>query len=215
MTDNKTRIVMIEDDLVMRTSVVDFVGMHEEFESIVAFNSAEEFFEHTNSQPTFSADIMLLDIGLPGRSGLESIIDIKEKLPTLDIIMLTTYEEEDVILKALCLGACSYLSKSTSLTQIIDCIRIVSKGGSYMSPSIAREIVQYLMGGQVSKATILTSRQREILQLLSEGKSNRIISEELFISYETVRSHVKNIYEVLQVNNKASAIAKYLKGEIQ
>lgn len=215
MTTPKTKISMIEDDQVIRSSVSEFVEMHEEFQMLEVFGSVEAFLNKLKVHPNFEPDILLLDIGLPGRSGLEAIPELKEKLPNLDIIMLTTYEEETMILKALCSGACSYLSKKTSLPQLIESIRIVVKGGSYMSPSIAREIVQYLMGGQVSKATILTARQKEVLQALSEGKSNRIIAEELFISYETVRTHVKRIYEILQVNNKASAIAKYLKGEIK
>lgn len=211
----KPRISMIEDDLVIRNSVTKFVQQHEEFEMLEVFGSIESFLHKLSIDPNFSVDILLLDIGLPGKSGLEAIPILKEKLPNMEIIMLTTYEEEDVILKALCSGACSYLSKKTSLPKLIESIRIVAKGGSYMSPSIAREIVQYLMGGQVSKATILTSRQKEILQALSDGKSNRVIAEELFISYETVRTHVKRIYNVLQVNNKAEAISKYLKGEIR
>jgi DNA-binding NarL/FixJ family response regulator len=96
----------------------------------------------------------------------------------------------------------------------VDAIRIVVKGGSYMSPSVAREIVQHFMGGTVSKATILTNRQREVLQMLVKGKSTVVIARELFLSVDTVRSHVKRMYRTLEVNNKAEAIAKYLRGEI-
>ena len=130
------------------------------------------------------------------------------------MVILTTYEEEDVILKALCSGACSYISKKASLPEIIDALRIVVNGGSYMSPSIAREIVNHLMEGRVSKATILTDRQKEILEMLVDGKSYGAISQQLFISVETVRSHIKKLYKVLQVNNKTEAITKYMKGHI-
>ena len=129
--------------------------------------------------------------------------------------MLTTYEEEDVILKALCSGACSYISKKANLEEIVDALRIVANGGSYMSPSIAREIVNHLMGGRISKATILTDRQREILERLVDGKSYQTIASELFVSVETIRSHIKKMYKVLQVNNKTEAITKYMKGYIQ
>jgi DNA-binding NarL/FixJ family response regulator len=165
--------------------------------------------------PKYPIDILLLDIGLPGMSGLEGLPLLREKLPDLDIIMLTTYEEEDMILKALCSGACSYISKKASLEEIVEAIRIVVKGGSYMSPSVAREIVQHLMGGRVSKATILSERQKQILELLVEGKSYSAIGKDLFISTETVRSHIKNMYRTLEVNNKAEAIAMYLKGHIR
>ena len=210
-----TRISMIEDDHVIRDTVGKFIQMHEEFEWVEVFGSMESFFHKMSVDPGFQFDILLLDIGLPGISGIEGISKIKELLPELDIVMLTTYEEEDVILKAICRGACSYLSKKASLAEIVESLRIVAKGGSYMSPVIAREIVDYLMGGQVSKATILSSRQKEILQALADGKNTRAIASELYISFETVRTHIKRIYKILQVNNKAAAIAMYLKGEIK
>ena len=96
----------------------------------------------------------------------------------------------------------------------MDALRIVVKGGSYMSPSIAREIINHFMGGRVSKATILSGRQKAILERLVDGKSYQAISEELFISIETVRTHIKKMYKVLHVNNKTEAIAKYMKGHI-
>ena len=97
----------------------------------------------------------------------------------------------------------------------MEALRIVANGGSYMSPSIAREIVNHLMGGRVSKASILSDRQKEILEKLVDGKSYATISSELFISIETVRSHVKKLYKVLQVNNKTEAITQYMKGYIK
>jgi hypothetical protein len=168
-----------------------------------------------NINPSLESDILILDIGLPGLSGLEAIPIILARLPKQDIIMLTTYEEEDVILKALCSGACSYISKKASLEEIVDALRIVANGGSYMSPSVAREIVNHLMGGRISKASILSDRQKEILEKLVDGKSYSTISSELFISIETVRSHVKKLYKVLQVNNKTEAITQYMKGYIK
>jgi two-component system, NarL family, response regulator LiaR len=147
-------------------------------------------------------------------SGLEAMPILLDLMPDVNIIILSTYEEEDMILKALCSGACSYISKKASLSEIVDAIRIVVNGGSYMSPSIAREIINHLMGGRVSKATILSDRQKEILEKLVEGKSYQVISEELFISVETVRSHIKKMYKILHVNNKTEAINKYMKGQI-
>lgn len=209
--DKVTRIAIIEDNQIIRDNLYKFISMHEEFELVTVVNSIEAF----QKAPKESLDVMLLDIGLPGLSGIEGIPIIKREYPDLDIMILTTYEEEDVIVKALCNGACSYLSKKTSLKDIVNAIRIVVNGGSYMSPSIAREIVQYLMGGQVSKATILSSRQREVLKCLVDGKSYQTIADELFLSIETIRTHVKKMYKVLQVNSKTEAIALYLKGEIK
>jgi CheY-like chemotaxis protein len=151
----KTRISIIEDNKVVRDNVSKFIGFHEEFELSMVYGSVESFLHALTINPTLQSDILLLDIGLPGLSGLEAIPLILEKMPQQDIIMLTTYEEEDVILRALCSGACSYISKKASLEEIVDALRIVANGGSYMSPSVAREIVNHLMGGRVSKAKVL------------------------------------------------------------
>lgn len=209
-----TKLSIIEDNKVIRDNVSKFIGFHEEFELAMIHGSVEAFLYDIEANPKKNTDILLLDIGLPGMSGIDALPILLERKPEMNIIILSTYEEEDMILKALCSGACSYVSKKASLTEIIDAIRIVVNGGSYMSPSIAREIINHLMGGRVSKASILSDRQKEILEKLVEGKSYNAISEELFISIETVRSHIKKMYKVLHVNNKTEAITKYMKGQI-
>lgn len=211
----KVRVSIIEDNKVIRDNVTKFIGFHEEFHVLGVHGTANSFLDSLTINPSFQTDILVLDIGLPGISGLEAIPLILEKMPELNIVMLTTYEEEDVILKALCSGACSYISKKASLEEIIEALRIVAAGGSYMSPSIAREIVNHLMGGRVSKATILTDRQKEILERMVDGKSYQTIASELFISVETVRSHIKKMYKVLHVNNKTEAITQYMRGHIR
>jgi two-component system, NarL family, response regulator LiaR len=210
----KTRVSIIEDNKVIRENVSKFIGFHEEFELVMIHGSVESFMLDLEANPQKNSEILLLDIGLPGISGLEALPILIEKMPQLNIIILSNYEEEDIILKALCSGACSYVSKKASLSEIVEAIRIVVNGGSYMSPTIAREIINHLMGGRVSKATILSDRQKEILQKLVDGKSYQNISEELFISIETVRTHIKKMYKVLHVNNKTEAITKYMKGHI-
>lgn len=208
------KISIIEDNKVIRDNVSKFISFHEEFEVMMVHASVESFFRSLDLDPRLTTDIILLDIGLPGMSGIEALPYIFERLPEVNVVMLTTYEEEDIILKSLCSGACSYISKKVSLPEIVDALRIVVNGGSYMSPSIAREIINHLMGGRVSKATILSGRQKAILERLVDGKSYQVISEELFISIETVRTHIKKMYKVLHVNNKTEAIAKYMKGHI-
>jgi len=211
----KVSVSIIEDNKVIRDNVSKFISFHEEFQIAAVHGTADSFLDSLVISPSFHSDILLLDIGLPGISGIDAIPLILEKMPELNIVMLTTYEEEDVILKALCSGACSYISKKASLEEIVEALRIVAAGGSYMSPSIAREIVNHLMGGRVSKATILTERQKEILEKLVDGKSYQTIAGELFVSIETVRSHVKKMYKILHVNNKTEAITQYMKGQIK
>jgi DNA-binding NarL/FixJ family response regulator len=210
---DKILVDIIEDNKVIRDSLIKLFGLQQDIDVNIVSTSVEDYLIQSNNKKEKS-NIMLLDIGLPGMSGLDGIPLIKNAHNDIDIIMLTTYEEEHIILKALCSGACSYISKKSSLQDIVDAIHIVHAGGSYMSPSIAREIVTYLMGGRVSKATILTERQREILQRLADGKTLPDISKELFISIDTVKSHVKKLYQTLHVNNKSEAIGKYLRGEI-
>jgi DNA-binding NarL/FixJ family response regulator len=211
----KVKVSIIEDNKVIRDNVTKFISFHEEFELGAIHESASAFLNAFIVETPGQAHILLLDIGLPGISGIDAIPLLLGKLPGLNIVMLTTYEEEDIILKALCSGACSYISKKASLEEIVDALRIVANGGSYMSPSIAREIVNHLMGGRVSKATILSDRQKEILQKLADGKSYQTIASELFVSVETVRTHVKKMYKVLHVNNKTEAITQYMKGYIK
>jgi DNA-binding NarL/FixJ family response regulator len=199
----------------VRESLMKFIGSQEEFITGSLFGSALSFINSDISDYQDQLHILLLDIGLPQMSGIEAIPLILEKHPDINIVMLTAYEEEDMILKALCSGACSYISKTASMGEILAALRIVAAGGSYMSPSIAREIVNHFMGGRVSKAAILTLRQKEILQKLVDGKTYETIASELFISVETVRTHIKKLYRVLQVNNKTEAIIKYMRGQIK
>lgn len=211
----KAIIHIVEDNKIIRDSVHKFISFHEEFEIGEVVHSADDFLLRRIPVRENQCHILLLDIGLPGTSGLDAIPLILDKNPDMNIVMLTTYEEEDLILKALCSGACSYISKKAKLEEIVDALRIVAHGGSYMSPSIAREIVNHLMGGRVSKATILSDRQREILEKLVNGKSYQTIAAELFISVETVRTHIKKMYKLLHVNNKTEAIKQYMMGYIK
>jgi two-component system, NarL family, response regulator LiaR len=215
MALEKTRISIVDDNKVIRDSVMKFIGLHEEFEVGGIHQSAFSFLESFAIQAIDNTHILLLDIGMPRLSGIDAIPLILKKEPEINIVILTTYEEEEIILKALCAGACAYISKRGTMEEIITALRIVAAGGSYMSPSIAREIVNHLMGGKISKATILSDRQKEILQKLVDGKSYQTIAAELFLSVETVRSHIKKMYKVLQVNNKTEAITQYMRGHIK
>lgn len=211
----KTTVSIIEDNQIIRDNVMRFLALQDGFLTLEGFGSVEAFLHHLQHEPGYTPDVLLLDIGLPGVSGLDGIPEIRQRLPETDIIMLTTYEEEDKIIRALSSGACSYISKKASLAEIADAIRIVVAGGSFLSPSIARGIVNHFTGGRAPHPVELTDRQLEILHLLMDGKSYETIGKTLFISEETVRSHIKKMYRVLEVSNKVEAIAKYHRGEIK
>lgn len=206
------KLAFIEDDAVIHKSLQALFEQSLEIELVLDEYSLEDFLEKINAN-TPEIDILLLDIGLPGKSGIEGIQPIKQKMPTLDIVMFTTFEEEEKIFKALCLGACSYITKRTSLKQLIEAIFIIHRGGSYMSPSIARKVVQHFVA-KPKKESILTERQKEIVKYIVDGLSYQKVADSLHISIETVRSHIKKIYKVLHIKSKAELIRKSLEGDI-
>ncbi len=206
-------LAIIEDDPVIRESLETYLGAHPALQFSVVAGSMEDFLEKTKIRP-HQIDLMLLDIGLPGMSGIEGIRHIRQKFPDTDIVMLTTFEEDDKIFKSLCSGACSYIAKRTPLSTIRDAIFTIHRGGSFMSPSIARKVVQYFMPKARKEEDVLSPRQQQIVQGLVDGLSYKLIADKLSISIDTVRDHIKNIYRILEVNSKAEVIRKALEGDL-
>jgi DNA-binding NarL/FixJ family response regulator len=169
-------------------------------------SSIEDFLERVFSSEKV-LDIILPDINLLGMSGIKGILLILNELPKVDVIMLTTFEDNDSVYKALCAGACSCMSKTTPLKNSLETVEIVHNGGSYMSPSIERELVNRFTPKR-NQSDLLTSRQKEIVTGIVDGKNYKIIASDLFVSLDTVRSHIKNIYKALEINSKAELIKK-------
>jgi DNA-binding NarL/FixJ family response regulator len=161
-------------------------------------------------------DLILMDIQLPGMSGIEGIGLIREKYPEIDIIMLTVYHDSHKIFNSLCAGASGYLLKHTSLPKIKDSILDLLEGGAPMSPQIARKVINHFQDQQPKKNadSDLTPREHDIVNGLVDGLSYKMIADRYDISIDTVRAHIRNIYKKLHVNSKAEVIAKSLKGEI-
>lgn len=207
----KTTLAIIEDEATIRESLQIFIEAKSEMKVIGDFVSIEDFLSNTmHSDP----QILILDIGLPGMSGISGIPHIKDRFPDINIVMLTTYEEDDKIFESLKAGACSYISKRTPLVKILEALQIVALGGSYMSPGIARRVATFFMQQPEKTKYTISSRQREIVQHIVEGNSYKEIADKCYISVNTVRSHIKKIYDLLQVNSKVGLISKYHKGEI-
>ena len=207
---DKVNIVIVEDDPIVLEGLMSFFQMQPAVTILKTFTSAEAFISwiEKGEQTRF---ILLLDIQLPGITGVEALPKIKSLLPTLDVIILTTFEETDMIFKALSAGACSYVSKRSSLQRIKEAVEVVAEGGSYMSPAIARKIADYYAP---KKHNQLTYRQLEIVKGIVNGKSYKMIATDLFISLDTVRSHIKNIYNTLEINSKAELIRKSYNNEL-
>lgn len=205
------KIGIIEDDLVIREGLRRYLSV--DFENVIAAESVEEFLPELKDKNK-DFDIILTDIELPGMNGIEGIKHIKKISPTTDILMLTVYNDSDRIFKSLCAGAIGYLLKNTPLPEIKEAIvNTHKKGGAPMSPTIARKVIEHFQPKRPVKS-VLTPREREIVDAIVEGLSYKMIGNKLFISIETVRQHIKNIYRKLHVNSKAEVIAKSLKGEI-
>ncbi len=206
-------LAIVEDDPVVKESLEAFLGINPSINIVFIETSVEDYLEKVKAAVNPKIDVMLLDIGLPGMTGLEGIRPIKTLLPEVDIIMLTTFEESDKIFKALCAGAVSYLTKRTPLTKIQEAIFTIFRGGSYMSPSIARKVVDYFAPKEKT-ASNLTPRQLQIVQGVVEGLSYKMIADKYMISINSVRDHIKKIYKALQINSKGELIKKSLDGDI-
>ncbi len=179
-------------------------------ECIGIFPRAEEALERLPRNPP---DVAIVDINLPGMSGIELIARLREKLPAVLCLVLTTYEEPSLIFEALRAGACGYLLKRAPVEEITSAILQAHQGGSPMSPQIARQVVSFFHRQPVSKGIeTLSDREEDVLRLLSEGAMYKEIANQLGISLDTVRSHVRKIYEKLHVHSRHEAVRKYMGG---
>jgi DNA-binding NarL/FixJ family response regulator len=200
------KISIIEDDKEIRESLCILLNGTTNFKCVSTFVHCEAALEKIESDPP---DVVLMDINLPGISGIEGTKIIKQKLPDTEIIMLTISENEADVFNSLCAGACGYLRKNTPPIKILDAIKEAVNGGAPMSMEIARLVIDSFR--KETPTTDLTNREKEVLKCLCEGFSYKKISENLFIDLNTVKFHIRNIYHKLEVNSKGEAIAKAMK----
>lgn len=200
---------IIEDEALVRESLSEFLSAQAEFKIHSIAESVETFLA---LQKIDAPQILLLDINLPGMSGLEGIHLLQKKYPKMEIIMLTSYEDEEHVFEALRRGAVGYLSKRSSLLMVQEAIQTVAQGGSFMSPSIARHVVNFFRFRQrVNNPEVaLTDRQKEILRELVDGKSYKMIADTCGITLETVRDHIKKIYKKLHINSRGELVSMLL-----
>lgn len=208
MLSETITVTIIEDDKEIRESLSYIINATEGFECISTYGDCETAQSKIENE---LPDVVLMDIGLPGMSGIEGIKVIKEKRPDIDIIVLTIHENDQYVFDALCAGATGYLIKETQPAKILDAIKEVHSGGAPMSTQIARMVIGSF---KVKPSADLTQRETEVLSNLCEGKSYKMIADTLFISEETVRRHIKNIYKKLEVHSKSEAVAKAIREKL-
>lgn len=198
---------IVEDDPVIRQQLSLLINATEDLGCVALHPDAEQA---EQSLLKNSPDVILLDIGLPGMSGVELLQKVKDKLPETDFIMLTVSEDDENVFQSICAGATGYLLKETPSNQIIKAIHEVREGGSPMSAGIARKVIQSFHQQQ-SQQTILSDRELEVLQMLCDGENYRGIAEKIFVSGNTVRAHIKNIYKKMHVHSRAEAVKEAIR----
>ena len=205
---------IVEDNVKIRDLIQRYLDMQEAISCKVAVDSVEEMIEHLKKYD--NPDVLLMDIQLPGMSGIEGIGIIKKEFPDIEIMMLTVYHDSHKIFDSLMAGASGYLLKHTSLPEIKESVETLANGGAPMSPQIARKVIQHFSNNEKKEKpeSNLTPREQDIVNGLVDGLSYKLIAERFDISIDTVRAHIRNIYKKLHVNSKAEVIAKSLRGEI-
>ncbi|MFQ5632960.1 MAG: response regulator [bacterium] len=196
-------VAIVEDDDTVRESLAILINGATGFECIGKYPDCESAMSGILEDPP---DIVLMDLSLPGKSGIEGIHVLKRQIPDLDFLVLTIHRDKKLVFDALCAGACGYLEKDTQPAKLLEAIKETFEGGAPMSSSIARMVVGSFQRN--TPATPLTERESEVLKLLCRGKSYKMIAASLYISEETVHSHIKNIYKKMQVRSKSEAVAK-------
>jgi len=202
MTHAAISVAIVEDDREIRQLLTLIIDGSPGYTCKQSFNDCEMALPEIEKNPP---DVVLMDIDLPGMSGIEGVRQLNEKLPETNFIMLTIKEDDDSIFDSVCAGATGYLVKDMPPVELLRAIREVCEGGAPMSASIARKVVTSF---KKSVTSPLTTRETEVLQKLCDGDNYKTIAETFFISGDTVRAHIKNIYRKLHVNSRAEVVKK-------
>jgi DNA-binding NarL/FixJ family response regulator len=200
------RIIIFEDNDKLRSSLAYLLSSQEEYEMVGDYNNCNDAATITR---VYQPDVVLMDIDMPGKSGINGVSLVKEARPQTAVIMYTVFEDDEKLFQCLCAGANGYLLKQTAPQRLFEGIKEVLAGGAPMSPQIARKVLNSFQHGKSNKY-LLSPREIEVLQFLIKGYSAKMIASGLNISFDTARAHLKNIYQKLHVNSGKEAIGKVL-----
>jgi DNA-binding NarL/FixJ family response regulator len=205
------RIVIVEDNKTIRDGLTVLINATDGLKCVGHYRDCESMLENLTED---QADLILMDIGLPGMTGIEGIKRVKEICPEMVILVLSVYEDDENIFEAICAGACGYLIKKTPPARLIEAIEEAHQGGSPMSSHIARRVVSFFQKNvRISddSEVNLSDREKQILTNLSKGNSYKMIADSICISIDTVRYHIRNIYKKMHVHSQSEAVAKALR----
>lgn len=208
-------VVIVEDNNVIREGLAALINGTPGYSCIGAYPDCESFIVKLDSM---TADVVLMDIGLPGINGIEGVKVAIRMKSDINILMLTVYEDSEKVFDALCAGACGYLVKKTPPAKLLEAIRDVHEGGSPMSSTVARQVITAFKETKNNSTNDygyeLSEREKEVLSRLADGYNYQEIANSLFISVDTVRHHIRNIYKKLHVHSQSEAVAKAIRKKI-
>jgi len=213
MSTGRISVAIVEDNNDLREGLRQLIQGTSGYRCVGAFSSCEQLLKGVD---TLKPDVVLMDIGLPGMSGIEGLQRLKEHQPSTEVLMLTVFEDEKKIFDSICAGASGYLLKKTPPSRILEAIKEIHDGGAPMTATIARKVLATFQdaNGYLSPDFQLSDRERQVLAGLVKGLSYKMIADQCSISIDTVRSHIRHIYGKLQVNSKAQAITLAMKRKL-
>ena len=205
------KVAIVEDDAGIRSSVASLIRRAPTLRLVADYADAESALREL---PAHAPNVVLMDIHLPGMSGIECVRQLKSALPAAQFLMLTVYEDNDSLFSSLKAGASGYLLKRTAASRLVEAIRDMHAGGSPMTPQLARRVVQFFSQQPPSQSPLaqLTAGERGFLEQLANGYAYKEIADRMNISIDTVRSYVRTVYEKLHVHSRTEAVVKYLRG---
>lgn len=200
------RLALVEDRPEVRRLLAERLGFFDDVELVLVADSAESFFDRLDRLDA-PPEVVLMDIELPGLDGIAATAKLKVEHPDVDVLMLTVFEDEERIFTAIKAGASGYLLKEASAGRVVGAVLEVARGGAPVSPLVAKKLLGYVRGDSEAEDDLtITSREREVLDLIVEGLIEDAIADRLCISPHTVRGHIKNLYEKLQVHSRAEFV---------
>lgn len=208
----KMKIVIFEDNKKFRESLEFVIVTSNDMELCGAFEDTHRLVARLGAlQP----DVVLMDINIPGKNGIDAVKEVKEHFPGIQVCMQTVFDDDDKIFASLCAGASGYILKNSPPEKILQAIREVAEGGSFFTPSVAKKVLLNFQQHAVETEFVqLTEKEREVLKYLVEGMSYKMIADKIMVSFHTVHTHLRHIYEKMHVNSKGEAVAKAIKNRL-